>query len=53
VIESLDIIEASWTKPGSFTIDGKYWTVNMPSIRHGRATAPVRLQPVFALLGQN
>ncbi|MGV9867505.1 LLM class flavin-dependent oxidoreductase [Rhodococcus koreensis] len=30
MIEALDIMEAIWTKPGPFSITGKYWSVDMP-----------------------
>ncbi len=29
-LEGLDIVEAAWTKPGPYTIDGDYWTMAMP-----------------------
>lgn len=35
MVEALDIIEAIWTKPGPFTIAGKYWTVDMPAYDDG------------------
>lgn len=31
LIEALDIIESIWTKPAPFTINGKYWSVDMPA----------------------
>jgi alkanesulfonate monooxygenase SsuD/methylene tetrahydromethanopterin reductase-like flavin-dependent oxidoreductase (luciferase family) len=31
MIEALDIIEAIWTKPGPFTINGEFWRVDMPA----------------------
>jgi alkanesulfonate monooxygenase SsuD/methylene tetrahydromethanopterin reductase-like flavin-dependent oxidoreductase (luciferase family) len=31
MMEAIDIIEAIWTKPGPFTINGKYWSVDMPA----------------------
>lgn len=34
LVEALDIIEAIWTKPGPFRIEGRYWTVDMPEYDH-------------------
>jgi alkanesulfonate monooxygenase SsuD/methylene tetrahydromethanopterin reductase-like flavin-dependent oxidoreductase (luciferase family) len=34
LVEALDIIEAVMTKPAPFTINGKYWSVDMPSYDH-------------------
>jgi alkanesulfonate monooxygenase SsuD/methylene tetrahydromethanopterin reductase-like flavin-dependent oxidoreductase (luciferase family) len=34
MIEALDIIEAIMTKPGPFTINGRFWSVDMPSYDH-------------------
>jgi len=35
MMEALDIIEAIWTKPGPFTLEGKYWSVDMPAFNEG------------------
>ncbi|MCG2622600.1 LLM class flavin-dependent oxidoreductase [Arthrobacter sp. I2-34] len=31
MVEALDIIEAIWTKPGPFTIEGEFFSVDMPA----------------------
>jgi alkanesulfonate monooxygenase SsuD/methylene tetrahydromethanopterin reductase-like flavin-dependent oxidoreductase (luciferase family) len=31
MLEALDIMEAIWTKPGPFRIEGEFWTVDMPA----------------------
>lgn len=45
MIEALDIIEAIWTKPGPFTINGEFWNVDMPSYEeslHGPHLKPLQ-----------
>lgn len=55
MVEGLDIIEAIWTKPGPFTIKGKYWSVDMPSYDdeiHGPHLRPVTMpHPPIAMTG--
>ncbi|AHK35246.1 luciferase [Rhodococcus opacus PD630] len=55
MIEALDIIEAIWSKPGPFTIAGKYWTVDMPAYDedlHGPHLKPFQdPAPRFAMTG--
>jgi alkanesulfonate monooxygenase SsuD/methylene tetrahydromethanopterin reductase-like flavin-dependent oxidoreductase (luciferase family) len=38
--EALDIIEAIWTKPGPFTINGEFWNVDMPRLRSRHPRPP-------------
>jgi alkanesulfonate monooxygenase SsuD/methylene tetrahydromethanopterin reductase-like flavin-dependent oxidoreductase (luciferase family) len=55
MIEALDIIEAIWTKPGPFTIEGKYWTADMPAYdkdMHGPHLKPFQSpHPRIAMTG--
>lgn len=34
MVEALDIIEAIWNKPGPFTINGEFFSVDMPAYDH-------------------
>lgn len=55
MIEALDIIEAIWTKPAPFTINGKYWSVDMPAREdgiHGQHLKPLQSpHPPIAMTG--
>jgi len=44
--EGLDIVDAIWERPGPFSIEGKYWTVDMPGYSediHGPHLKPRQL----------
>jgi alkanesulfonate monooxygenase SsuD/methylene tetrahydromethanopterin reductase-like flavin-dependent oxidoreductase (luciferase family) len=55
MVEALDIIEAIWTKPAPFTIEGKYWSVDMPAPEdgmHGQHLKPLQSpHPRIAMTG--
>jgi alkanesulfonate monooxygenase SsuD/methylene tetrahydromethanopterin reductase-like flavin-dependent oxidoreductase (luciferase family) len=55
MLESLDIIEAIWTKPAPFTFHGKYWSVDMPPYdaeMHGPHLKPLQNpHPRIAMTG--
>jgi alkanesulfonate monooxygenase SsuD/methylene tetrahydromethanopterin reductase-like flavin-dependent oxidoreductase (luciferase family) len=43
--EGMDIIEAIWTRPGPYRIEGKYWTMDMPAYSesiHGPHLKPLQ-----------
>ncbi len=45
LVEGMDIFEEIWTKPGPFTIEGKYWSVDMPAYSesmHGPHLKPLQ-----------